>query len=218
MPIIPMLLRGEDVTLDLPDGTSKQVGNVLVAQTDLSDQTIMDVQTRFINQARYKGDQDTLTLEWPKDCPDSLIGAYVTVRGERFRVYGNPIAYAAGACPTSWDRQVVVTRALFLYDVDLLEESATQDEWGVWHVEYQPRPIKANLLRQADDGENSAGQKEAMQPIVMFEIRQEDYQGELHLRYQGEVYEVTARAWSTDTVVVTSTGRIAHEGDDGVGG
>lgn len=218
MPMMPMLMRGEDVTLELADGTSKAVPNVLVAQTDLSDQTIMDVQTRFINQARYKGDQDTLTLEWPKDCPDSLIGAYVTVRGERFRVYGNPMSYAANVCPTEWDRQVVVTRALFLYDLDLLVEHATQDEWGVWHTTYEAKPVKGNLLRRADDGENSSGQAEAMQPIVMFELRQEDYDGELHIRYLEDVYRVAARAWSTDTVVITTTGFIAHEGDDGVGG
>lgn len=215
---MPMLMRGESVTLDLADGTSKAVDNVLVAQTDLSDQTIMDVQTRFINQARYKGDQDTLTLNWPKSCPDSLIGAYVWVRGERFRVYGNPMSYAANVCPTEWDRQVVVTRALFLYDLELLVESGEQDEWGVWHISYDPRPVKGNLLRSADDGENTSGQKVAMQPIVMFELRQEDYQGEQHIRYQGEVYRVNARAWSSDTVVITATGVVAHEGDDGVGG
>ena len=64
-----MLLErmGGIVTLEHPDGTTEDVQHVLWYDADASDQTVMDVQTRFINQARYKGDSKTLTLLWPKD-------------------------------------------------------------------------------------------------------------------------------------------------------
>ena len=75
------LLKGEPVTLERVDGTMVEGIEALVRQSDLSDQTVLDVQTKFINQARYKGDAETLTCIWPKSNTEDLRDCHVWVRG-----------------------------------------------------------------------------------------------------------------------------------------
>jgi hypothetical protein len=72
-----MLLErlGETVTLEPAEGDPVEVPHVLCLEADVSDQSVMAVQTRFINQARYKGDQRTLTVLWPKSAPRELMDA-----------------------------------------------------------------------------------------------------------------------------------------------
>lgn len=200
------MLKGETVHLQLADGTEKDVSNVLVAQTDLTDMTVLDVQTRFINQARYKGDTTTLTLCWPKSNHDELDSAFVTVRGHKYRVFSSPMWYDQAVCPTEWDREVTVTRSLFLYKMDLVETTSVRDEWGVMQDTRTYTPCMANLLRIATSSENAAGQKDN-QDLVMFEIPLEKYNGERYVRYpsgdKGREYLITDTASSSDTIVMT---------------
>jgi hypothetical protein len=206
------MLRGETVTLELEDGTTREVENVLVAQSDLSDQSVLDVQTKFINQARYKGDQDTLTLEWPKAEPASLVSAHVTVRGDRYRVYGNPMPYADAICPTDWNRQVTAVRSLYLYKVTFYKNEATQDEWGVTHSEYVGTDLMCNLLRKTDDVASGASST-ANEAILMFELPLEDWDPDyVALRYPvdgGEFVRVTGLNYGTDTIVVSAQGGVS---------
>lgn len=196
---------GETVTVEYEDGTVAEVRNVLVQQTDLTDLTVLDVQTRFINQARYKGDTSTLTLCWPKtNHDDYLNNAHVTIRGVRYRVYSNPIPFDTVNCPTMWDRLVTVLRSLFLYDADLLAASSTQDEYGVWHQSFTPRTVKVNLLRLAESMESKSG-REDLEKLVMLEIPLDDYLGEDYVEFQGVRYTISDTAYSTDTVVMTCT-------------
>lgn len=205
-----LLGNGELVVLERPDGSMEDVPNVLVQQADLSDQSIMDVQTRFINQARYKGDSETLTLNWPKACPGNLVDCHVWVRNNRYRVYGSPMEYDNKVCPTDWNRQVTVNRPIFMYKGYLLSVDETQDEWGVTHRKFIPREVETNLLRNSDEGENTAGIFEGMQAIMMFEFRNEDYNGELYFKYDGVRYLVTGRATAPDTVVLVCRSDVAH--------
>lgn len=207
------MLKGESITLELQDGATSTVDNVLVAQSDLSDQSVLDVQTRFINQARYKGDQDTLTLEWPKSETSTLIGAHVTVRGRKYRVYGNPMPYDNAICPTDWNRQVTVVGSLYLYKVRFYKNTPTQDEWGVWHDNYGGPEIMCNLLRKTDDVGTGAGTS-GPQDILMFEVPLEDWDANyVAFRYpsteDGEFVRITGVNYGTDTVVISGEGGVA---------
>lgn len=194
---------GEKVTVEYDDGTVSEVDNVLVQQTDLTDLTVLDVQTRFINQARYKGDTSTLTLCWPKtNHDDYLNNAHVTIRGVRYRVYSNPIPYDGINCGTMWDRLVTVLRSLFLYDANLLSSTATQDAYGVWKQTLVPRAVKVNLLRLAESMETKAG-REDLEKLVMLEIPLADYNDEDYIEFGGVTYTISDTAYSTDTVVMT---------------
>ena len=194
---------GETVFVEYADGHSAYVKNVLVQQTDLTDLTVLDVQTRFINQARYKGDTSTLTLCWPKtNTDDDLNNAHITIRGARFRVYSNPIPYDHINCGTMWDRLVTVLRSLFLYDANLLTVTSTQDVYGVWTQVYTKRPVKVNLLRLADSMKTASGRQD-LQKLVMLEIPLEDYESEDFVEYEGVRYTISDTAYSTDTIVMT---------------
>lgn len=152
-----MLLErmGETVTLELADGTTAEVANVLCAEADISDQTVQDVQTRFINQARYKGDQLTLSVLWPTSAPHEIMDSYLWVRGERFAVYGTP--FPVSRSPVGYDCQITVTRTLYLYDVELGTSVLERDRWGVHHATWQWVPAKANLLRLAEEHAQASG-------------------------------------------------------------
>lgn len=212
------MLRGEPVVLEKADGTTVDVQDVLVSMTDLSDQVVQDVQTRFINQARYKGDQLTLTLYWPKAADHDLMDSHVTVRGERFRVYGTPFAFDDAVCPTRWDAQVTVTRSLYLFDLEIGIQASERDEWGSFREGFDWVPIKGNLLRLAEDATRGTG-TEAPSGIIMFELRRADWEdGVAAIRYPaGEgnpIYRMRSTAYAQETMVITAYGGVA-DGDVG---
>lgn len=203
-------MRGETVLLELADGTTKDVDNVLVYQSDATDLTVLDVQTRFINQARYKGDTSTVTAIWPKAERSDLNEAHVTLRGERYRVYSRPMPLDDAVCPTSWNRRVTLLRSLFLYKATLHKATPTQDEWGTWVMDMdEGREVPVNLLRLAGSMEHDDG-RTALEHLVMLEIDNADYDGEVWLHYEGGLYEVTDTAHSSDTVVMTCQRRPEH--------
>lgn len=194
---------GETVFVEYDDGTSAYVNNVLVQQSDSTDLTVLDVQTRFINQARYKGDTQTLTLCWPKtNTEDNLNNAHVTIRGMRFRVYSSPIPFDHVNCGTMWDRLVTALRSLFLYDAKLLTADSTQDVYGAWKQEFVARPVKVNLLRLAESMKTGAGRKD-LEKLVMLEIPLADYQDEDFIEFDGVRYTIADTAYSTDSIVMT---------------
>lgn len=196
---------GETVLVEYADGTEALVDNVLVQQADVTDLTVLDVQTRFINQARYKGDTQTLTLCWPKtNTDDDLNNAHVTIRGMRFRVYACPIPYDHTNCGTMWDRLVTALRSLFLYDAYLLSASEEQDEYGVWKQSFVRRSVKVNLLRRADSMERASGRQD-LERLIMLEIPLDFYQNEDYVEFQGIRYTISDTAYSTDTIVMTCT-------------
>lgn len=194
---------GETVTVEYADGTVEDVENVLIQQTDLTDLTVLDVQTRFINQARYKGDTSTLTLCWPKSRhDDDLNNAHVTIRGERYKVYSSPMPFDTHNCPTMWDRLVTALRSLFLYDAYLLTGVQEQDEYGVWRQTFSKRAVKVNLLRLAESMERKSG-REDLERLTMLEIPLGVYQGEVYVEFDGIRYAITDTAYSADSIVMT---------------
>lgn len=203
-------MRGERVFVELEDGTEKWVDNVLLHQSDATDLTVLDVQTRFINQARYKGDTSTVTACWPKADDSELNNAHVTIRGMRYRVYSRPLPIFDELCPTQWNRLVTLLRSLFLYKATLYKATPTQDEWGVWQLDMDSgREVNVNLLRLAGAMEHDDGRR-ALEHLVMLEIDNADYDGEVWVSYEDGLYEVTDTAHSTDSVVMTCRRRPEH--------
>ena len=201
-----MLLErmGGTVTLEHPDGTTEDVRHVLWYDADASDQTVMDVQTRFINQARYKGDSKTLTLLWPKSAPHELMDCHVWVRGERFRVYANPTPPSGTPRYNGYDLFVTATASMFLYDAELLKAAGRyKDEWAVWHVtDYLSTPAKVNLLRLSEDTAYEAGQH-GMGGVVLLELQPDTWDSEyVKFRFQGHVYTINSVDYAGDVVVI----------------
>jgi hypothetical protein len=197
-------LMGETVTHEAVDGTMTDVEHVLCHEADASDQSVMDVQTRFINQARYKGDSRTLTVLWPTGAPHDLMDSHLWVRGERYRVYAQPFPVAHS--PNGYDVRVTCMRSLFLYDVELLRVSSrTKDEWAVWHYEYERVPAKANLLRLSEDMLHEARQ-DGLAGVVLFELPSDTWDPEfVRLAYDGDEYAITSADFAGDVVVIAGT-------------
>ena len=209
-----MLLErmGKTVTLEHPDGTTEDVRHVLYYDADASDQTVMDVQTRFINQARYKGDSKTLTLLWPKRAPHDLMDCHVWVRGDRYRVYANPTAPSGTPMFNGYDLFVTATCSLFLYDAELLRAERYRDEWGVWHTsEYQPTPAKVNLLRLSEDMVFEVGQH-GMGSVVLLELQPDTWDSEyVKFRFQGHLYTINSVDYAHDVVVIGGMREVTDE-------
>lgn len=208
-------MHGYPVDVELADGTQLTVDNVMWYQSDVTDLTVLDVQTRFINQARYKGDTETLTALFPRTFDADLNDAHVTLPdGERYRVYARPETYGSSLEPTRWNRRVTLLKSLFLFDVTLYSGKGEQDEYGTWRTEFEGRQVKANLLRLAESMETKASIRD-LAHLVMLEIRNEDYQGELRVEFQGQMYWATDTARSTDTIVLTCQGQPSERDSDG---
>ena len=209
-----MLLErmGKTVTLEHADGTTEDVRHVLYYDADASDQTVMDVQTRFINQARYKGDSKTLTLLWPKRAPHDLMDCHVWVRGDRYRVYANPTAPSGTPRFNGYDLFVTATCSLFLYDAELLKAERTKDEWSVWHTsEYEPTPAKVNLLRLSEDMVFEVGQH-GMGGVVLLELQPDTWDAEhVRFRFQGHLYKITSVDYAHDVVVIGGVREVTDE-------
>jgi len=194
---------GETVTLERPDGSTADVAHVLFYPASESDQTVLDVQTRFVNQARYKGDQRTLTLVWPKGAPHDLMDCHVWVRGERYSVYANPCPPSHS--PNGYDMRVTATMSLYLYDIELLRPTGERDAWGVWQTAWDPTPTKANMLRLSDDVEHVARQ-DGMLRMVLFELPPNTWDDAYTaFRHGGHVHEIGSIDYAGETVVIGGT-------------
>ena len=208
-----MLLErmGGTVTLEHPDGTTEDVRHVLYYDADASDQTVMDVQTRFINQARYKGDSKTLTLLWPKDAPHELMDCHVWVRGQRYWVYANPTPPSGTPRFNGYDLFVTANMSLFLYDAELLEPVSTRDQWAVWHTEWEPTPTKVNLLRLSDDMSHLFRQ-DGMERITLLELPPDTWDPKYTaFRMGGHTHTITSIDYAGDVVVIAGIEVVGSE-------
>lgn len=208
-----MLLErmGGTVTLERPDGTTEDVKHVLWYDASSSDQSVMDVQTRFINQARYKGDSKTLTILWPKSAPHDIMDCHVWVRGERFRVYANPAPPSGTPLFVGYDMFVTANASLFLYDAELLRPTSTRDQWGVLHTEWEPTPTKVNLLRLSDDLAHSFRQ-DGMGRITLLELPPDTWDEEYTaFRMGGHEHTITSIDYAEDVVVIAGMEVVGSE-------
>ena len=209
-----MLLErmGRTVTLEQPDGTTIDVPHVLYYDADAPDQSVMDVQTRFINQARYKGDSKTLALLWPKRAPHDLMDCHVWVRGERYRVYASPTPPSGTPRLNGYDLFVTATHSLFLYDAELLKAERRKDEWGAWHTdEYVATEMRVNLLRLSEDMSYEVGQH-GIGGTVLLELQPGTWdEAYVKFRFQGHLYTIKSIDHANDVVVIGGVREVTDE-------
>lgn len=209
-----MLLErmGKTVILEHQDGTTEYVEKVLWSDTDLSDQSVMDVQTRFINQYRYKGDSRTVTILWPKKAPHNLMDCHIHINGERFKVYGDPHPPSCTPKFNGYDMYVTATHALFLFDAELLKTERYKDEWGVWHTsDLIPTKVKVNLLRLYEDMSYEVRQH-GNGGVVLLELPPETWDSEyIKFRFQGHLYNIVSNDKAGDVVVIGGVKEVTNE-------
>jgi hypothetical protein len=200
-----MLLErlGETVTLEPAEGDPVEVPHVLCLEADVSDQSVMDVQTRFINQARYKGDNVTLTVWWPKRAPHDLMDSHLVIRGERYRVYGAPFNVARS--PNGYDARLTAIRPLFRYSAELLATTVTLDEWGVPSYRYEGPTVPVNLLRLSESLEATAGRADLAR-VALIELPPGTWdESYTHFRLDGHLHRVESVERAGDVVVLSGT-------------
>ena len=201
-----MLLErmGETVMFEPAEGEPVEVCHVLCHEAEMSDQAVMDVQTRFINQARYKGDSLTLTVMWPKTAPHDLMDSHIVIRGERFRVYGHPFPVAHS--PNGYDCRITCTRPLFLYDLVLIRTVAERDAWGVMHETDEVRTeTKANLLRLSEMQERGARQTDLAR-VALFELPPDTWDDRYTaFEFEGHRHHIESVDRAAEVVVISGT-------------
>lgn len=200
-----MLLErlGETVTLEPAEGDPVEVPHVLCLEADVSDQSVMDVQTRFINQARYKGDNVTLTVWWPKRAPHDLMDSHLVIRGERFRVYGAPFNVARS--PNGYDARLTCMRSLFLFTVELGRSTMERDEWGVHHETFEWAETPVNLLRLSETVDDSARASELARVTLLELPPNTDMDGVSRFRFAGHDHVITSIDRAGEVTVITGT-------------
>jgi hypothetical protein len=164
----------------------------------------MDVQTRFINQARYKGDNVTLTVWWPKPAPHDLMDSHLVIRGERYRVYGAPFNVARS--PNGYDARLTAIRPLFLYDITLVRTTVERDAWGVMRETDAERvETRANLLRMSEMAEIGARQTDLAR-VALFELPPDTWDDRYTaFEFEGHRHHIESVDRAAEVVVISGT-------------
>lgn len=108
------LIQGETVTVIRTEKVLDELGEPMEAGADVME-TVADVvvapgATADLDASRPEGVTVAYTLGFPKTYAGELKGCAVEVRGERFRVVGDPQRYTEANTPGPWNCTVEVTR------------------------------------------------------------------------------------------------------------
>lgn len=105
--------KTEPVTVITREYTKDALGEVIkTTETQHeADVLVRPVSTDDLSEARPDGDTVVYRLHFKKGWSVPLRGALVEVRGERFRVTGDPKALTEENCPTPFNLKVSVVRA-----------------------------------------------------------------------------------------------------------
>ena len=75
-----------------------------------TDALVCPVSTQDISAERPNGDKVIFNVHFKKDWNISLAGAYIEIRGERYRVNGNPQKLTDDNCPTPFNLSAQVVK------------------------------------------------------------------------------------------------------------
>lgn len=110
---MPSLITGEAVTVIRPVVERDGLGEPTYgepARTDLM-AVVTPGATADLDADRPEGVSVAFTVHLPKTYRDPVRGCEVELRGERFRVVGDPKPYTPASTPGPWNYPVEVTRA-----------------------------------------------------------------------------------------------------------
>lgn len=108
------LIQGETVTVVTPSAERDELGEPVAgapARTVVENVVVAPGPTSELDASRPEGVSVAYTLCFPKSFRGGLRGRTVEVRGETFRVVGDPKRYSVGNVPGPWDRTAEVVRA-----------------------------------------------------------------------------------------------------------
>lgn len=105
--------KTEPVTVITREYTTDALGEVTetTETTSSADVLVCPVSTDDLSETRPDGDKIVYRLHFKKGWSVPLRGALVDVRGERFRVQGDPQVLTEENCPTPFNLKVSVVRA-----------------------------------------------------------------------------------------------------------
>ena len=108
------MIRGETVQVALRvDGGTDRLGNPTVAYADpvpVRNVLVAPATMDEVAATRPDGIVATYTLHFPRGYRADLRGAIVTVRGDEYRVAGDPAPYTEADVPGEWSMPVTVGR------------------------------------------------------------------------------------------------------------
>ena len=110
------LISGEAVVVVRPGGLLDGLGEPMPAEQladlrqEVGNVVVFPGATADLDASRPKGARVAYTLCFPKDFSGSLRGCAVEVRGEPFRVVGDPQRHAEANTPGEWNLTVEVER------------------------------------------------------------------------------------------------------------
>lgn len=107
------LIQSETVTVIRTEKVLDELGEPMEAEAVAESVTGVVVApgaTADLNASRPEGVTVAYTLCFPKTYAGELKGCAVEVRGERFRVVGDPQRYTEANTPGTWNLTVEVTR------------------------------------------------------------------------------------------------------------
>lgn len=106
------MILGETVKVSITQETGKDAFNAPIYKTEweeVNDVLVVPGSTdNVVESNRQRGTRVVYTLHFPKTFNKSLRGCLVEVRGEQFRVIGDPKPYQMWNCPTRWHMPVEV--------------------------------------------------------------------------------------------------------------
>lgn len=113
-PMIPSLISGETVTVVRPTVTRNDIGEPTYGEperTAIDGVAVAPGATADLDAGRPEGVTVAYTLHLPKTYQEPLRGCAVEVRGETYRVVGDPKPYTAANTPGPWNYTVEVEKA-----------------------------------------------------------------------------------------------------------
>lgn len=182
-------MLGETVKLILRDGAEVYQDNVLVepkAQLDMS----------TINTSQ---EISAYTLHFPKTCTflDNLRGARVEVRGEMYRVLGNPKKYTEANTPTPWIMPVDVARLGYDHQITVQAGTQSTNEKGDSTAEWVDVLTAGSSAITLEEREETQASRISTKKTVLFTL---DWSDELkgltpsnsRIVWEGEVFDITS--------------------------
>lgn len=182
-------MQGETITVKLRDGRVETQNNVLVVPKARIDMNTINTSQEIC----------AYTLHFPKRCTflEALRGARIEVRGETYRVLGNPKKYMEANTPTEWIMPVDVARLGYDHQITIQAGTQTTNEKGDSTTTWEDVLTAGSSAIILEEKEETQASRISTQSTVLFTL---DWDDELkgltpsnsRIVWNGEVFDITS--------------------------
>lgn len=182
-------MQGETITVKLRDGRTETQDNVLVVPKAQIDMNTINTSQEIC----------AYTLHFPKTCTflDGVRGARIEVRGEMYRVLGNPKKYTEANTPTEWIMPVDVARLGYDHRITIQAGTQTTNEKGDSTTEWVDVLTAGSSAITLEEMEETQASRISTKKTVLFTL---DWSDELkgltpnnsRIMWNGEVFDITS--------------------------